>query len=111
MFCGPRGTPVYFQALDRRGYVVQTMRSWSTLQPGERRGCVGCHESKHATPQGNALPLALGQSPRQLDPFFGPPRGFSFAKEIQPILDRHVSLVTVRMPGRRPACGRRRPMI
>jgi hypothetical protein len=27
--------------------------------------------------------------PERLTPFYGPPRGFSFAKEIQPILDRH----------------------
>ena len=39
----PARTPLYFQALDERGYVVQTMRSWSTLQPGETQSCVGCH--------------------------------------------------------------------
>jgi hypothetical protein len=27
--------------------------------------------------------------PQTLEPFYGPPRGFSFAAEIQPILDRH----------------------
>jgi hypothetical protein len=88
-FVVPAQTPVYFQAVDGRGCVVQTMRSWSTLQPGEQRGCVGCHESKHATPQARHVPLALRRPPRRLDPFYGPPRGFSFAKEIQPILDRH----------------------
>ena len=35
-----------FQALDHNGHVVQTMRSWATLQPGETFGCVGCHETK-----------------------------------------------------------------
>ena len=46
----PARTPVYFQLLDERGYAVQTMRSWSTLQPGETQTCVGCHESKHEAP-------------------------------------------------------------
>jgi hypothetical protein len=33
--------------------------------------------------------MALKAAPRKLAPFYGPPRGFSFPKEIQPILDRH----------------------
>ena len=31
----PARTPVYFQALDERGFLVQSMRSWTVLQPGE----------------------------------------------------------------------------
>ncbi len=86
----PARTPVYFQALDERGYVVQTMRSWSTLQPGEKSSCVGCHESKNATPPNlDGLTLAFKAGPQALEPFYGPPRGFSFAREIQPVLDRH----------------------
>ena len=45
----PARTPVYFQLLDERGYCVQTMRSWSTLQSGERFACLGCHEDKLET--------------------------------------------------------------
>jgi hypothetical protein len=85
----PARTPVYFQALDARGHAVQTMRSWATLQPGERFACVGCHESKNTAPPARRPTRALAEGPRDLDPFYGPPRGFSFAKEIQPILDRH----------------------
>ncbi|MBN1346588.1 MAG: hypothetical protein JXQ73_28115 [Phycisphaerae bacterium] len=86
----PAHTPVYFQALDAKGHAVQTMRSWSTLQPGERFSCVGCHETKEtAPPAGAAAPLALRTPPQRLAPFYGPPRGFSFIREIQPILDRH----------------------
>lgn len=87
----PARTPVYFQAVDTNGYVVQTMRSWSTLQPGEVQSCVGCHEHKNSAPPTEAYrgSLALRAGPRDLEPFYGPPRGFSFAKEIQPILDHH----------------------
>lgn len=42
----PACTPVYFQLLDQRGRCVQSMRSWSTLMPGEYLACYGCHESK-----------------------------------------------------------------
>ena len=42
----PARTPVYFQVLDAKGYTVQTMRSWATLQNGEYFSCVGCHENK-----------------------------------------------------------------
>ncbi|MGO8744518.1 MAG: hypothetical protein ACLQNE_00885 [Thermoguttaceae bacterium] len=99
----PARTPVYFQALDEKGYAVQSMRSWSTSQPGEHVACVGCHESKNSTPrqalpmpttfsgskQAIPMPMAFAAGVEQLAGFYGPPRGFSFPKEIQPILDRH----------------------
>ncbi|MCY2996255.1 MAG: hypothetical protein NTY19_51660 [Planctomycetota bacterium] len=85
----PARTPVYFQALDEQGYAVQTMRSWTTLMPGENQACVGCHEHKNSVPRAQrGAALALRAGPRTLEPFYGPPRGFSFAREIQPILDR-----------------------
>lgn len=86
----PARTPVYFQLLDERGRMVQTMRSWSALQPGENASCVGCHEHKNSGPvAGLPLTQALRQRAETLRPFYGPPRGFSFPQEIQPILDRH----------------------
>jgi len=89
-FTLPARMPLYFQAIDGRGYAVQTMRSWMTLQPGEAVSCVGCHESKNAAPPaGRALSLALRAGPEDLRELCGEPRGFSFAREIQPILDRH----------------------
>ena len=86
----PALKPVYFQALDRDGFAVQTMRSWTTLMPGETQSCVGCHEDKNSTSRteyGRAL--ALDGGPQELTPFYGPPRGFSYTQEVQPILDRH----------------------
>ena len=90
-FTVPARAPVYFQALNEKNHAVQTMRSWSTLQPGENQSCTGCHEHKNTTPlaAGYGATLALRTGPQALDPFYGPPRGFSFAREIQPILDRH----------------------
>lgn len=85
----PARTPVYFIALDAKGRAIQTMRSWATLQPGENASCVGCHETKNSAPPARTPTLALKAGPQRPRPFYGPARGFSFAREIQPILDRH----------------------
>jgi len=86
----PARTPVYFQALDEKNRVVQTMRSWTALMPGENQSCVGCHEHKNGAPRAIlGASVALETGPQNLAPFYGPPRGFSFPKEVQPILDKH----------------------
>jgi hypothetical protein len=90
MFEAPARTPVYFQALNEKNQVIQTMRSWATLMPGESFSCVGCHENKNDTPKAMAkVARAMKAGPEKLKPFYGPPRGFSFPKEVQPILDKH----------------------
>ncbi len=85
----PARKPLYFQAIDRDGIAVQTMRSWTTLMPGETQSCVGCHEHKNSTLRADrARPLAARMAPQILTPFYGPARGFSYTVEVQPILDR-----------------------
>jgi hypothetical protein len=88
-FTVPARTPIYFQAMDAKGRVIQTMRSWATLMPGETQSCVGCHEDKNSSPPVTRATQALKAGPQALKPWYGPPRGFSFPREIQPILDRH----------------------
>ncbi len=88
-FVVPARTPVYFQALDEKGQMVQTMRSWVSLQPGESVSCVGCHENKNTAPPVTRFTEAMAVGPQRIEPFYGPPRGFSFIKEVQPILDKH----------------------
>ena len=91
LFTVPARTPVYFQVLDANNHVIQTMRSWSTLQPGETFSCVGCHENKNTTPPAvwtKSTVYATGAQP--LESFQGlETRGFSFLKDVQPILDAH----------------------
>ncbi len=85
----PARTPVFFQLIDEKGRMIQTMRSWATLQPGETFACTGCHESKlEATPPPTSPPIAMQNPPGELEPFYGPTRQFSYEKEIQPILDQ-----------------------
>ena len=89
LFEVPARTPLYFQAVDRNGHMVQTMRSWTTLMPGEKQSCVGCHDHKNAAPPVTGLTAAAAAGPQARTEFYGPPRGFSFIEEIQPILDRN----------------------
>ncbi|NQT15155.1 MAG: hypothetical protein HQ582_20535, partial [Planctomycetes bacterium] len=89
-FQAPARMPLYFQALDEKGYVVQTMRSWTTLMPGEHQSCVGCHEHKNSTPRASpGASMAMRAGPQALETFADRQGSFSFAREIQPILDRH----------------------
>jgi len=84
----PANTPVAVQALDREGKAVQLMRSWFTVMPGESLSCVGCHETPtDVTP--SEVAMAMRHDPRDIEPWHGPARGFDFAKEVQPVLNRH----------------------
>ena len=58
-FTVPAGRSLYFQLLDGEYRCLQTMRSFTGVMPGERRGCLGCHESHSATPP-PPLPLREG---------------------------------------------------
>ena len=79
----PARTPFYLQLLDEKGRMVQTMRSWTVLQPGEVASCVGCHESLNDAPDYRMEHHALARAtlPPAKD-------GFSFPREVQPILNR-----------------------
>jgi hypothetical protein len=87
-FTVPAHKPLLFQVLDRDGYAYQTMRSVTYLQAGERVSCIGCHEARDVAPPHRSA-IALGRPPSLIDP--GPLGGrpFSFAGDVQPILDRH----------------------
>lgn len=86
----PSRTPLYFQALDENDRVVQTMRSWSTLQPGETQSCVGCHEHKNTVPvASHPVSMAMDKKIQQIEPEGIGDRNFSYIKEVQPIWDAH----------------------
>jgi formylglycine-generating enzyme required for sulfatase activity len=88
VFRVPANTPLTFQALDHEGKAVQLMRSWYTAMPGERVACVGCHETPSQTPSVRA-DMAASQQPLEIEPWYGPARGFSFAREVQPVIDKY----------------------
>ncbi|MCX5685518.1 MAG: SUMF1/EgtB/PvdO family nonheme iron enzyme, partial [Planctomycetota bacterium] len=88
LFRVPAKTPFSVQPLDADGRAIQLMRSWMTAQPGETLSCVGCHDNRGAAPPAAKATLALGLPPQAIEPWYGPPRGFSFKREVQPVLDK-----------------------
>ncbi|MDO4558050.1 MAG: hypothetical protein Q4C47_03700 [Planctomycetia bacterium] len=114
-FSVPAGLFVYFQALDEDGRMVQTMRSGTTVQPGERTGCIGCHENRRSSvPVGTpgiassdgpdvsgdrsgsegsggigSVPLAVQRAPDTPELWYGPMRNFGYRQEVQPVWDRY----------------------
>lgn len=89
-FTAPARKPLYFQAVDETGRAVQTMLSEVYLQPGENRGCVGCHEQQQTTfanPEKRVAAALRAPSPLKPGPDGSNP--FSFPRLIQPILDKH----------------------
>ncbi|MEI6606355.1 MAG: SUMF1/EgtB/PvdO family nonheme iron enzyme [Verrucomicrobiota bacterium] len=83
----PANTPTSIQPLDAEGQALQLMRSWMTAMPGENLSCVGCHDPQNSTPS-VAKGLALSKPPAEISPWYGPARGFSFVREVQPVLDQ-----------------------
>ena len=78
---------------------LQTMRSFVGLMPGERRGCLGCHEGHSRAPQVDLKSLAVTKEPPTITP---PPWG-----------ERHGQLPALRPAGaravlRQVSSGRRR---
>lgn len=55
-------TPFRIQTIDINGKVVGGPSSWMYLRPGERRGCVGCHENPEQVPE-NRQPLSVNKNP------------------------------------------------
>jgi len=88
MFRVPANTPISVQPLDADGKAIQLMRSWFTAMPGEVLSCVGCHEQQNSTPKPQPT-LASRKAPTEIHPWYGPVRGFSFVREVQPVLDAY----------------------
>ena len=99
MFHIPANTPVSLQPLDEEGKAMQQMRSWLVGMPGEYVSCAGCHESQNST----AAPTpgtAARKPPTDPAPWYGPKRGFSFVREVQPVLDQYCAGCHNGQPGR-----------
>ena len=84
----PAGKAVFFAVLDENYQSLHVMRMTTTVRPGERLSCVGCHEPMNEVPP-NRPPLAVRRGASEITP---PPWGvqpLGFARLIQPILNRH----------------------
>ncbi len=88
MFHVPANTPLSIQVLDEEGRALQLMRSWTISMPGEHQSCIGCHETPlEATPSKQTI--AGNKPPRDITPWYGPARPFSYETEIQPMLEKN----------------------
>ena len=85
----PAKTPILFQALDAKGRAIQTMRSLTYLQPGEKLSCVGCHESRTSPPLPISNRMAFAREPSQIKPGPEGSKPFSYPILVQSVLDKH----------------------
>ena len=88
MFRIPANTQISIQTLDAEGKALQLMRSWMTAMPGEILSCVGCHQKQNAGPPSKQT-IAATKVASEIEPWRGPVRGFSFSREVQPVLDKY----------------------
>jgi len=84
----PPNIPLMIQPLDAQGRAVQLMRSWVMSMPGEIQTCVGCHEPINSSTPANRV-AAHSKPIEKIRPWYGPVRGFSFNREVQPVLDKY----------------------
>ena len=87
-FLVPSGKAFLFQVLDEDGFAYRTMRSSTSLMPGERVSCVGCHENK-MTVSAAALKVvtAMKRPAAELTPTPESGRPYGFVENVQPIFD------------------------
>ncbi|MFC1805738.1 LamG-like jellyroll fold domain-containing protein [Planctomycetota bacterium] len=88
-FQAPSGIALHFQLLDENYRALQTMRSFTGVMPGERRGCLGCHEMHSATPLNDYDALATRREPSPITP---PPWGadsVSYDRYVMPVLKQY----------------------
>ncbi|MBE0534229.1 MAG: discoidin domain-containing protein [Phycisphaerae bacterium] len=89
-FTVPAQKELFFQALDADGLAVQSMRSATYVQPGERLVCQGCHEPRHRAPGlAKQTPIAMRRPPSIPVPDVDGTNPFSYPRLVQPVLDRH----------------------
>jgi len=88
MFRVPANTTISIQPLDKDGRALQLFRSWLVAMPGEELSCIGCHEPPTEPPV-TSKTVASGKAPQTIMPYRPRVEGFSFAMEIQPILDTY----------------------
>jgi mono/diheme cytochrome c family protein len=84
----PAGVDLYFQALDENYRAVQRMRTHVEFAPGEKRSCIGCHETKDVAVKIRPKGIALGKDPvRPTPPQWGDTTLIDYEKMVQPIFD------------------------
>ena len=63
----PADKAVYFAALDENYMEIQRMRSFTSVAPGQRFACIGCHEPRNTAPA-SVDTIALHRDPSDITP-------------------------------------------
>ncbi len=100
-FTVPALKALFFVAVDAEGRAVKRMQSFTQVMPGEKQGCVGCHERKtaNAVRRTTSLSKALARGPSAIDPTGRLFDVADFPRDMQPVLDR--SCVSCHNPDKR----------
>jgi hypothetical protein len=88
-FVAPSGIALHFQLLDENQRALQTMKSFTGVQPGEPRGCLGCHESHTRTINVTQMGKALQRSPSTIKPVPWEDISVGYERYVQPALDKY----------------------
>jgi hypothetical protein len=91
-FYVPADRNIYFQALDENFMELQRERTYVNYRPGERRACIGCHETPNNAPLERLGPAtALARVPIYPQPQPGDtgPRPLHYITDVQPVLDTY----------------------
>lgn len=92
-FNAPALRSLLFVAIDETGHCVKRMHSFTSVMPGEKNSCIGCHEDRAETPtQEDGIRLAQltrYRRPDEIEPVPGVPEIIDYMRDIQPILDKH----------------------
>ena len=88
LFKVPANRPISIQPLDKEGRALALMRSWFTVMPGETQSCAGCHEGQGMSPVLKPA-IAARKKPSEIKNFIAGVRGYSFVRDVQPVLDQY----------------------
>jgi len=83
----PADTTLALQMLDENGMSIETQLTWVWVRPGEKRLCVGCHESRELA-LANFDCMAMSKRPHFTA---APPeqrRTVDFRRDIMPVIDK-----------------------
>jgi hypothetical protein len=85
----PAGIDLYFQALDKDFRGIQRMRTHVEFGRGEKRSCVGCHETRGDMAQALRMGQALEKPAAQpREPFWGDSTFISYREMVQPVFEK-----------------------
>jgi hypothetical protein len=91
-FYVPANRSIFFAALDKDFRLIQQERTFVNYKPGERRACIGCHETPNQVPPATSFPTAFQRAPSEPGPQTGETTGrkvISYPDDVQPIWNKY----------------------